>query len=210
MSTTYIAEELKDCAAHQDVWKLKRITARSRTHSPGSWMLNNRAVKNSHINPLWRSSWLGVRQCKTVECCRRKRLPSRTNQLHPCQGHGAALHHPTEAAPPHRRARLWLRSARRPGMCGTAWAHKLSVYSSLLARQRGWNKGLRRSASLKLMRHVTHVWLRRQFCPMTLSELDSLQDSHIPLRVETQTISITSSQRCSNWQDPLRGFLEWR
>lgn len=89
-------------SVHTDfVSMLKWIMAHSQKnkHSPGFWTVNNRAVKNSHISLLCSSVWLWVSQqhyphYTTTWSLYRKKLLSRTNQLHPCQGRGTALHHP--------------------------------------------------------------------------------------------------------------------
>lgn len=75
-----------------------------------------------------------------VEACRRM-LPSRTNQLHSCQGRGTALHHPTETPLSHHP--LSKPSANEPG--GSACvarpsAPSLSVDCPLIRRQCCSNK----------------------------------------------------------------------
>lgn len=137
-----------------------------------------------------------------VEACRRM-LPSRTNQLHPCQGRGIALHHPTETPLSHRPLskpstdepggsacvarpsapslsadcpllRRQCCSNKRPALVSTHWI--VGACDSCLIAERGWRLS------------CSH--------PVTLPQSwGSLQDSeehlHIPPEAETQAISIT-------------------
>lgn len=144
-----------------------------------------------------------------VEACR-KTLPSRTNQLHPCQSRGTALHHPPRRRRCHiawhycgskERQGWW---TVRPGMCGTAISLTVKVLIlPLLKRQPCYNKGLPRSAHTELLKHVTYLIAVSAKAPglgcvypMTLPpSWESLQDccstvyTHILVGVETKPLA---------------------
>lgn len=105
----------KNAVLHtEDMSKLKRIKVCCEKHWPGFRTVNNRAVKNSHISPLWSHSWLRVSQrlcCTNARRACRKRC-SRAEQTNYTPVKAVALHCiiPTEAPQLHCEALLWLRS----------------------------------------------------------------------------------------------------
>lgn len=125
----------------EDVSKLKWIRGHSRKHSPGFWTVNNRAVKNSHISPLWSSSWLWVSQQlqHSTTAWRPVGRCSRAKQTNYTPVKTAAQHCiiPTETPLSHCTALLRLSRPRTdepwgPGMCGTAISPTIKCWFSFI------------------------------------------------------------------------------
>lgn len=156
----------KNAVLHtEDMSKLKRIKVCCEKHWPGFRTVNNRAVKNSHISPLWSHSWLRVSQqlcCTNARRACRKRC-SRAEQTNYTPVKAVALHCiiPTVTlwgftlAQESRHCR-----AVRPGMCGSIISPTIKCLLSFIRASVWLKQSLPWSVDTKQLRHVTSIWLQ--------------------------------------------------